>query len=91
MKKEKKAADAGESFEEGLGRLDEVVKRIEDSEIPLEEAIRLYEEGTRLHRKLEKVLENAKLRIEKLEAAQPPDGTAKEGEDEDDGEGTPGF
>ncbi len=56
-------------FEEGMKRLEEIVAQVEREEISLEDSIRLYEEGTKLHARLAKVLEEAKLRITRLEAA----------------------
>lgn len=65
-------------FEEGLARLEEIVRRIEAEDVPLEEMLKLYEEGSHLHRRLEETLEKAKLRIETLE------GEGDEGPDEED-------
>ena len=36
------------NFEDALGRLNDIVKRLEDGDVPLEESMRLYEEGMRL-------------------------------------------
>lgn len=64
----KKAKDAAEepTFEERLKALEEVVAKLEREDVPLEEAIRLYEEGVKLHAACEKTLGEARLRIEKL-------------------------
>jgi len=37
-------------FEQAMQRLEEVVRRLEEGEVPLEEAIELYQEGMRLSR-----------------------------------------
>ncbi len=66
---------AGESFEEKLKALEQVVARLERDDVPLEEAIGLYEKGVVLHKACEAVLADAKLRIEKLGAV------AEDGED----------
>lgn len=55
-----------ESFEEGLGRLEEIVQRLEGGELMLEESLRLYEEGVRLTRVCSRRLEEAEKRIEIL-------------------------
>ena len=36
------------TFEQAMGRLEEIVKRLERGDAPLEEALSLFEEGTRL-------------------------------------------
>ena len=36
------------TFEQSLQRLDEIVRRMEKGDVPLEEALSLFEEGTRL-------------------------------------------
>ncbi len=64
--KETAAAGEGPTFEERLKALERVVARLENDEVPLEEAITLYEEGMKLHRSCEKILAEAQLRIEKL-------------------------
>lgn len=54
------------SFEEALKKLEQIVTRLEDESISLEESIDLYEEGTRLSSYCSNVLENAELRIRKV-------------------------
>lgn len=54
------------SFEEILGRLREVVERLESGELPLEESLRVFEEGIRLSRLGESRLEAAERRVEEL-------------------------
>ena len=36
------------TFEQAMGRLEEIVKRLERGDAPLEESLSLFEEGTRL-------------------------------------------
>ena len=50
---------ANPSFEAALGRLEQVVQRLEKGELPLEESLRLYEEGIRLSRLCHAKLEEA--------------------------------
>ena len=54
------------SFEERLERLEELGDEIRKNDIPLDDAIKAFEEGIRLARDLEKDLEKVEGRIEKL-------------------------
>ncbi len=53
-------------FERSLGRLEEVVKRLESADLSLDEAMKLFEEGVTLSRECQKQLEEAEGRIEIL-------------------------
>jgi exodeoxyribonuclease VII small subunit len=54
------------NFEERLERLEKIGESIRKSDIPLEEAIKQFEEGVKLARTLEKDLEKVESRIEVL-------------------------
>jgi exodeoxyribonuclease VII small subunit len=54
------------SFEAALKQLEEIVQRLERGELPLEESLKLYEEGIRLSRLCHAKLEEAEGRIEQL-------------------------
>ncbi len=54
------------SFEQALSELEKIVQRLEKGELPLEESLRLYEEGIRLSRLCHGKLEEAEGRIEVL-------------------------
>ncbi len=58
------------SFEEALFRLEEISKKLESGETPLEESIKLFEDGIKLTRVCEKKLSSAKQKIISLEQAQ---------------------
>lgn len=60
------------SFEEALTELDEIVKNIDSGQENLADAVASFERGISLQRHCEKMLESAKLKIEKI--------TNKEGE-----------
>lgn len=60
------------SFEEALRSLEEVVRRLEGGEVPLDESIALYERGEALRRHCQARLDAAQERIEKIVAG--PDG-----------------
>lgn len=53
-------------FEKSLTRLEEVVKRLESTDLSLDEAMKLFEEGVRLSRDCQKQLEEAEGRVEIL-------------------------
>lgn len=57
-----------QSFEEAMQRLEEIVRRLESGEEPLDAALKLFEEGTKLSRLCEKTLKNAEQKIELLTA-----------------------
>ena len=46
-------------FEKSLVRLEEVVKRLESTDLSLDEAMKLFEEGVKLSRECQKQLEEA--------------------------------
>ncbi len=54
------------SFEEALARLERLVEEMESDEVPLEELLRKYEEGTALYHLCEQRLDEARGRIEIL-------------------------
>jgi len=53
-------------FEEALARLEKIVKSLEDGDLPLEESLRLFEEGVSLTRLCAARLEEAQKRIDVL-------------------------
>ncbi|MGA8531590.1 MAG: exodeoxyribonuclease VII small subunit [Acidobacteriaceae bacterium] len=54
------------NFEESLKSLEEIVAQLERGDVPLEESIRLFEEGTRLSAECRKQLEEAEGKVEML-------------------------
>ena len=54
------------SLEARLGRLEEIVGKLEADELELEAALALFEEGIRHAREAERVLAAAQLRVEEL-------------------------
>lgn len=54
------------SFEASMTRLEEIVKQLEDGSVPLEEAMKLFQEGTALAGSCGKLLDEAELEIVKL-------------------------
>lgn len=51
-------------FEESMKRLEEIIAALEDPEIPLEEAMRLYKEGAQCSRFCREKLEKARHELE---------------------------
>lgn len=54
------------SFEQSLGRLDEIVRHLEKGDLPLSESLALYEEGTGLIKQCSKMLDEAEQKVVKL-------------------------
>jgi exodeoxyribonuclease VII small subunit len=63
---EPQQAEAEPSFETGLERLEAIVDRLEQGELPLEEALAAFEEGVALTRRCAGQLDVAERRIEEL-------------------------
>lgn len=69
------AADiAAMSFEDALRALEDVVRKLESGEVPLDDSITLYERGEALRKHCQTRLDAAQARIEKIVAG--PDGQA---------------
>lgn len=62
------------TFEDALRALEDVVRRLESGEVPLDESIALYERGEALRAHCQARLDAAQARIEKIVAG--PDGRA---------------
>ncbi|UCD84148.1 MAG: exodeoxyribonuclease VII small subunit [Deltaproteobacteria bacterium] len=80
-----------EKFEEALKRLEDIVQKLEEGDLPLEDSLRYFEEGVKLSRFLSKKLVEAEKKVEillkdekgklKVEEFEP------EGEEEEEEEG----
>ena len=53
-------------FERSLARLEEIVRKLESANLPLDEAMNLFEEGMELSRDCQQQLEQAEARVEIL-------------------------
>lgn len=58
---------ADETFEQLYGSLEEKARRLEQGNLPLEESLKLYEEGAGLVDQLRTILETAELRVKTLQ------------------------
>ncbi|MFQ3535652.1 MAG: exodeoxyribonuclease VII small subunit [Aggregatilineales bacterium] len=62
-----------QSFEEAYQRLSEIVEQLERGTLSLEESLALYERGRALLAFCQQKLENAELRIRKIEQPDSPE------------------
>ncbi|HEX2172971.1 MAG TPA: exodeoxyribonuclease VII small subunit [Dehalococcoidia bacterium] len=75
---------ADEPFEALYRQLDETVRRLEDGNLPLDEAIDLYEQGMRLAKRCGDHLTTATLRIRQIQIDYRLDGDQDGGDPADD-------
>jgi len=61
-------------FEKALAELEDIVRRLERGDVPLEDSIAIYERGEALKKHCEALLKKAEARIEKITIG--PDGQA---------------
>jgi len=59
-------SEKAEPFEKNLARLDAIVRELEDTDLPLDKALVLYEEGMKLSDFCQKQLDEAEGRVEIL-------------------------
>jgi len=57
---------AGVKFEQAMARLETIVAELEKGDLPLDESLKIFEEGIRLSKNCLKVLEDAERKIEVL-------------------------
>jgi exodeoxyribonuclease VII small subunit len=89
--------DGSPSFEEALAALETIVEAMENEQLPLEDLVAQYEQGSMLLERCESVLNSARQRIELITLrarpdddaespaeARPPAATADEPYDDDD-------
>ena len=65
------------TFEQNMARLEQIVRTLERGDAPLEESLKLFEEGTGLVRACGKLLDEAELQVKKIMVG--PDGAPVEG------------
>ena len=69
-------SEKSKSFEASMQRLEEIVRKLEKGDAPLEDALSLFEEGTGLIRTCTKLLDDAELKVVQL--MKGPDGAPVE-------------
>lgn len=79
----KKTEAKGQSFEASLAALEKIVRDLERGDLPLEESLKLFENGVKLSRECQERLNQAERRIEVLlrDAEGRPVVTAFEGDE----------
>ena len=70
------------TFEESMVRLEQIVRAMERGDVPLEESLKLFQEGTQLVQSCGKLLDNAQLHVNKIMTA--ADGSPVEEEFDDE-------
>ena len=87
--------NGADTFESSLSKLEAIVEAMENSQLPLEDLVKQYEEGSRLLRACDAFLKTARERIELItlrassgqdlsEPQSSPSATAPSGENDDD-------
>lgn len=56
------------TFEENMQRLEQIVRAMERGDVPLEESLKLFQEGTALVERCGKLLDDAELQVKKISA-----------------------
>ncbi len=72
-----------QTFEQNMLRLEQIVRAMERGDVPLEESLKLFQEGTELVRACGKLLDEAELQVKTVMTA--ADGSPAEEEFHDDG------
>lgn len=64
------------TFEENMSRLEQIVRAMEQGDVPLEESLKLFQEGTELVKRCGKLLDEAQQQVTKIVTRE--DGTPTE-------------
>ncbi len=64
------------TFEQSMQRLEQIVRAMERGDVPLEESLKLFQEGTDLVGRCGKLLDEAELQVKRIMTA--PDGSPVE-------------
>ena len=59
-----------QTFESSMTRLEQIVRAMERGDVPLEESLKLFQEGTELVQRCQKLLDEAQLQVKKIMVAQ---------------------
>ena len=57
------------TFEDNMKRLEQIVRAMERGEVPLEESLKMFQEGTELVRSCSKILNEAQRMVKKIASA----------------------
>lgn len=69
------------TFEEAIGQLKEIVGKIEQGEIPLQDSLEQYEKGMSLIKHCRGILQKAEKRIEKISKEEPAEPEPEQADD----------
>lgn len=58
-----------QTFESSMQRLEQIVRAMERGDVPLEESLKLFQEGTELVRSCGKLLDDAQMQVTKIVTA----------------------
>ena len=70
------------TFETSMQRLEQIVRAMERGDVPLDESLKLFQEGTELVRSCGKLLDEAELQIKKVMTAADGSPVLEEFDDE---------
>ena len=59
-------AQKKQSFEQNMERLEQIVRAMERGDVPLEESLKLFQEGTALVQSCGKLLDEAELKVKRI-------------------------
>lgn len=62
-------SETKKSFEENIQRLEQIVRALERGDAPLEQSLKLFQEGTDLVASCGKLLDEAELQVKKIASA----------------------
>ena len=74
--------EQNKTFEGQMQRLEQIVRAMERGDVPLEDSLKLFQEGTELVRSCGSLLDQAELQVKKI--AVNPDGSPREEDFADD-------
>jgi exodeoxyribonuclease VII small subunit len=84
MAKEKNNKSGGLTFEQAIDQLNQIVSRIEQGQVPLQESLEQYEKGMTLIQHCRGILQDAEKRIEQISAKNESASAESEAEEPDE-------
>jgi len=61
---------SGEKFEQKLKKLEEIVEKLENGEVDIEENLKLFQEGMKLGKECRRMLDDIELKVSKVLSAE---------------------
>ncbi len=87
MTKKKADGASAPSFEAGLTRLEKIVELLDDGNLPLDESLALFKEGTRLAKSCRDLLAAAEVQVKQALAEADAGGDEDDEDDDSDADG----